>query len=156
MTGPPADWVATEVKREFCRGLLGCSPQAERLRQRDATFRNMLETTDALRHVSRHHCRLGRTMFRVEVVRPLLCAFCAAEMHEAIPADGRAVGKARLCADCRARQAETRTYGILPDMSTTTPALGAVHCTHCQREVSGEPGANRQGHGRRLGPGGCQ
>jgi hypothetical protein len=41
-----ADWVTTEVKREFCRGLLGGSPQAERLRQRDATFRNVLETTD--------------------------------------------------------------------------------------------------------------
>ncbi len=41
-----ADWLVTEVKREFCRGLLGCSPQAERFRQRDAALREMLESTE--------------------------------------------------------------------------------------------------------------
>jgi hypothetical protein len=29
-----ADWIAVGVKREFCRGLLACSPEAERLRER--------------------------------------------------------------------------------------------------------------------------
>jgi hypothetical protein len=28
------DWIPREVKREFCRGLLACSPEAERLRER--------------------------------------------------------------------------------------------------------------------------
>jgi hypothetical protein len=29
-----ADWLSRELKREFCRGLLGCSPEAPRLRER--------------------------------------------------------------------------------------------------------------------------
>ena len=29
-----AEWIAPAVKREFCRGLLACSPEAERLRER--------------------------------------------------------------------------------------------------------------------------
>ena len=39
-----ADWLSVEVKREFCRGLLGCSPQAERLQERDVALRTMLES----------------------------------------------------------------------------------------------------------------
>jgi hypothetical protein len=39
-----ADWLSVEVKREFCRGLLGCSPQAERLQERDAALQKMLES----------------------------------------------------------------------------------------------------------------
>jgi len=29
-----ADWIPRDVKREFCRGLLGCSPEASRLKER--------------------------------------------------------------------------------------------------------------------------
>ena len=28
------DWITAEVKREFCRGLLGCRPETERLEER--------------------------------------------------------------------------------------------------------------------------
>jgi hypothetical protein len=39
-----AEWLPQEVKREFCRGLLGCSPQAERLRERGAALQKMIES----------------------------------------------------------------------------------------------------------------
>ena len=39
-----AEWLSREVKREFCRGLLGCSPQAERLGERAVALQKMLES----------------------------------------------------------------------------------------------------------------
>jgi hypothetical protein len=41
-----AGWLSREVKGEFCRGLLGCSPQADRLRERDTALRTRLESGD--------------------------------------------------------------------------------------------------------------
>jgi hypothetical protein len=37
-----ADWLPCEVKEEFCLGLLGCSPQQERLRERAGAARRLL------------------------------------------------------------------------------------------------------------------
>jgi hypothetical protein len=34
-----ADWISREVKREFCRGVLACPPEAERLREQRAALR---------------------------------------------------------------------------------------------------------------------
>ena len=31
-----ADWITTDLKREFCRGLLGCSPESQKLHERRA------------------------------------------------------------------------------------------------------------------------
>ncbi|MCY2987438.1 MAG: hypothetical protein NTY19_06175, partial [Planctomycetota bacterium] len=39
-----ADWLSREVKGEFCRGLLGCSPAADRLQERDTALRRLLES----------------------------------------------------------------------------------------------------------------
>jgi hypothetical protein len=41
-----ADWLSVEVKREFCRGLLGCSPQVERFQERGAVLQKMLESDE--------------------------------------------------------------------------------------------------------------
>jgi hypothetical protein len=38
-----ADWLATDVKREFCRGLLGCDPETQRLRERRAALRSAMD-----------------------------------------------------------------------------------------------------------------
>ena len=39
-----ADWINTDVKREFCRGLLGCAPEAARLRQRRTALRSAADS----------------------------------------------------------------------------------------------------------------
>jgi hypothetical protein len=41
-----ADWISSDLKREFCRGLLGCAPEAERLRERRAALRSATESGD--------------------------------------------------------------------------------------------------------------
>jgi hypothetical protein len=41
-----ADWLSREVKGEFCRGLLGCSPEADRLQERDTALRRLLESDE--------------------------------------------------------------------------------------------------------------
>ena len=38
-----ADWIAREVKREFCRGLLACSPEASRLKERTEALRAAID-----------------------------------------------------------------------------------------------------------------
>jgi hypothetical protein len=39
-----AEWLSREVKGEFCRGLLGCSPQADRLQEQDTALCRQLES----------------------------------------------------------------------------------------------------------------
>ena len=39
-----ADWIARDVKGEFCRGVLGCSPQAERLKDRVSALRKIIQS----------------------------------------------------------------------------------------------------------------
>ncbi len=34
-----ADWITTDLKQEFCRGLLGCSPESQRLHERRAALK---------------------------------------------------------------------------------------------------------------------
>jgi hypothetical protein len=41
-----ADWINADLKREFCRGLLGCAPEAERLRARRAALRSAMDADD--------------------------------------------------------------------------------------------------------------
>jgi hypothetical protein len=38
-----AEWLATDLKREFCRGLLGCDPETQRLRERRAALRSAMD-----------------------------------------------------------------------------------------------------------------
>ena len=38
-----ADWIPREVKREFCRGLLACSPEASRLKERTEALRAAID-----------------------------------------------------------------------------------------------------------------
>jgi hypothetical protein len=38
-----ADWISSDLKREFCRGLLGCAPEAKRLREHRAALRSAME-----------------------------------------------------------------------------------------------------------------
>ena len=37
------DWIPREVKREFCRGLLACSPEASRLKERTEALRASMD-----------------------------------------------------------------------------------------------------------------
>ena len=39
-----ADWITTELKQEFCRGLLGCFPEAQRLHERRAALKSAMDT----------------------------------------------------------------------------------------------------------------
>jgi hypothetical protein len=41
-----ADWITTDVKREFCRGLLGCSPEAQQLREHRAVLWSAMKADD--------------------------------------------------------------------------------------------------------------
>jgi hypothetical protein len=38
-----ADWIAVDVKREFCRGLLGCDPEGKRLREHRALLKATMD-----------------------------------------------------------------------------------------------------------------
>jgi hypothetical protein len=42
------DWISCDLKREFCRGLLGCGPEAELLREHRAALRSAIDTDDEL------------------------------------------------------------------------------------------------------------
>lgn len=84
--------------------------------------------------------RLGRTVFRVEIVRPVLCDVCAAEVLDAPGA-----GEMSLCSTCRAGADKIPASSTLPSVSATGPASDGVCCAHCRRDVSDEPGASRQG-----------
>ena len=84
--------------------------------------------------------RLGRTVFRVEIVGPTKCAICAADMHDISVAD-----EVPYCQVCRARASKTHESSTFPSMSVTAPSPDAIRCTHCQRDVSGEPGASQAG-----------
>jgi hypothetical protein len=61
-----ADWIPREVKREFCRGLLGCSPEEDRLREQSAAINDLIEADSAqMDHIPRMelaHIELRRKM----------------------------------------------------------------------------------------------
>ena len=38
-----ADWIATDLKQEFCRGLMGCNPEAQRLHERRAALQSAMD-----------------------------------------------------------------------------------------------------------------
>jgi len=49
-----ADWISAEVKQEFCRGLLGCRPETQRLdERREAVIKTFGTDFERLRHVPR-------------------------------------------------------------------------------------------------------
>ncbi len=39
-----ADWITADLKREFCRGLLGCAPESQRLHERRAALQSAMNT----------------------------------------------------------------------------------------------------------------
>jgi hypothetical protein len=43
-----ADWMSADLKREFCRGLLGCAPEAERFRERRTSLRAAMDADDGV------------------------------------------------------------------------------------------------------------
>jgi hypothetical protein len=41
-----AEWIATDLKREFCRGLLGCDPEVQRLREHRVALESASDADD--------------------------------------------------------------------------------------------------------------
>ncbi len=80
---------------------------------------------------------LGKTVFRVSVFVPVLCAECGAEVPEAEKAAAERAAGVYQCAACRMKTVESPR--------TEPPPPKAKVCAQCGRDVSGEVGEHRQG-----------
>jgi serine/threonine-protein kinase len=146
----PSDSDHRHISRHHC--LLDINPPDVRIRDfgsRNGTFVNGTKIGQRLRHQSasdvsgspflEHDLRdgdeisLGKTVFRVGIMRPAACPRCGAEFEDDSGAVGR--GAAGPCAACR-EEGRPATEPL--------PGLGP-QCARCGRDVSDEEGARRAG-----------
>ena len=84
--------------------------------------------------------RLGKTVFRVSILVPLLCCNCSTELPECDRQASPSGTMLCLCAACRQKMVQPP-----PPLPRRTIAENVKLCAKCKRDVSAEPGANREG-----------